>query len=132
MAIPEDVREGLGIGFVRKEGPMDDHFKLSGKLVQLDRLLNDFFKANSKVLLFAFSTEALDLIENYVKSAGFRYSRMDGSTPANKRQILADEFNADASIFLFLLSTKATGVGLNLTVRRFVKQWWCGLFQFSN
>ena len=105
-----------GADYDRSDGIMDDHFSLSGKLRVLDRLLQKYYSEGGKVLLFAHSTQSLDLIQNWLKSRGsFEYRRMDGSTPLSKRQHLTDEFNNDDHIFLFLLSIKATGLGLNLT-----------------
>ncbi len=105
-----------GRDFDRNDGIMDDHFSLSGKLKVLNNLLQKDYHEGNKVLLFSHSTQSLDLIQNWLKSRGsFEYLRMDGSTPLSKRQQLTDEFNNTAHIFLFLLSIKATGLGLNLT-----------------
>lgn len=100
----------------RNDGIMDDHFGLSGKLKVLNNLLQKDYQEGRKVLLFSHSTQSLGLIQNWLKSRGsYEYLRMDGSTPTAKRQELADEFNNTPHIFLFLLSIKATGLGLNLT-----------------
>ena len=105
-----------GRDYDRNDGIMDDHFSLSGKLRVLNNLLQKNYDEGSKVLLFSHSTQSLDLIENWLRSRGsFEYSRMDGSTPVSRRQYLTDEFNNTDHIFLFLLSIKATGLGLNLT-----------------
>ena len=105
-----------GKDFDRNDGIMDDHFSLSGKLRVLNNLLQQEYNEGSKVLLFSHSTQSLDLIENWLRSRGsFEYSRMDGGTVVSKRQHLVDEFNNTDHIFLFLLSIKATGLGLNLT-----------------
>lgn len=105
-----------GGDYDRSDGIMDDHFNLSGKLRVLNRLLKRYYDDKGKVLLFSHSTQSLDLIENWLKSRGsFEYRRMDGSTPISRRQQLTDEFNNSDYIFLFLLSIKATGLGLNLT-----------------
>ena len=50
------------------------------------------------------------LIQSY-----FRYLRLDGQTPVQERQYLIDEFNKDPDIFIFILSTRAGGLGINLT-----------------
>ena len=44
-----------------------------------------------------------------------RFNRLDGSTPVQERQTLIDQFNEDPDIFIFILSTKAGGLGINLT-----------------
>jgi DNA excision repair protein ERCC-6-like 2 len=106
-----------GRDFDRSDSIMDDHFSLSGKLKVLDTLLTKYYLQGGRVLLFAHSTQLLDLIEHWLKSLGtFEYRRMDGQTATGKRQELAEEYNRDSSIFLFLLSIKATGLGLTLTV----------------
>jgi hypothetical protein len=115
VALPS-VAEKLSGGYNLKDGIMDDHFALSGKLKVLDKLLAMFWKDNSKALLFSYSTQTLDLVQNYLKAKGqYEYLRMDGSTDSRQRQGLADRFNNDPSKFIFLLSTRAMGVGLNLT-----------------
>mmetsp|Transcript_3344 Transcript_3344/g.8920 ORF Transcript_3344/g.8920 Transcript_3344/m.8920 type:complete len:1185 (-) Transcript_3344:13-3567(-) len=105
-----------GKDYNRNNGVMDDHFNLSGKIKVLDFLLRKNYEEGGKALLFSHSTQSLDLIENWLKSRGsYEYRRMDGRTPLSKRQFLTDEFNNTDHIFLFLLSIKATGLGLNLT-----------------
>lgn len=57
----------------------------------------------------------LDILELYVQQEDFNYKRMDGNTSIGSRQSLVNQFNGDSRIFLFLLSTRVGGVGLNLT-----------------
>lgn len=57
----------------------------------------------------------LDILEKFVKEKKFKYFRMDGSTNIKTRQQLVDSFNSDASVDLFLLTTKVGGLGINLT-----------------
>jgi SNF2 family DNA or RNA helicase len=120
VAFPPDVVGKLpGTSLVRKDGIMDNHFDLSGKLKVLDSLLEGFQREeNNKTLVFSYSTQTLDLIQNYVRSKGLSFLRMDGTTNHTKRQEIADTFNSDPNVFLLLLSTKAMGLGLNLTVRK--------------
>lgn len=68
-----------------------------------------------RVLVFSQWTRLLDLLEVLLQDISLRYLRLDGSTPVKTRQGFIDEFNADASIPVFLLSTKAGGLGINLT-----------------
>jgi SNF2 family DNA or RNA helicase len=106
-----------GGGYERSDSIMDDHFSLSGKLRVLARLLEKYYNESGKVLLFAHSTQTLDLIESWLRRRKkFVYLRMDGSTPTGKRQQNVDDFNGDPYKFLFLLSTKAMGQGLTLNV----------------
>lgn len=102
--------------YVRQAGVMDDHAKLSGKMDKLDTLLRVFDRGSNRVLLFSHFTTTLDLIQQFVSSRGYSYVRLDGNTSTPERQKLCDRFQSDDTIFLFLISTKAGGLGLNLTV----------------
>ena len=115
VALPHVVDQIPGNSYIRRDGIMDDHFELSGKLKVLDKLLDTFNKDGSRVLLFSYSTQSLDLIQNYIRSRGHQHLRMDGKTANSLRQEMVDTFNKDPNIFIFLLSTKAMGTGLNLT-----------------
>ena len=115
--LPKGILSQLpGGSYNREDGLLDDHFALSGKMKAMDELLKDIHNnRRGRVLVFSHSTQTLDLIQNYIGHYGYNYRRMDGSTPTKKRQLIADEFKKDPSIFLLLLSTKAMGLGLNLT-----------------
>jgi SNF2 family DNA or RNA helicase len=119
--IPKECLDQLpGKSYIRESSIMNDHFSLSGKMKVLDRLLRRIFRQGGRVLVFSASTKTLDLIQNYVKSSGKRYLRMDGTTDRKRRKELADEFKADHGITIFMLSTRAMGLGLNLTSANFV------------
>jgi SNF2 family DNA or RNA helicase len=119
--LPPDVVQSLPGGYIRHDGMMNDHFSLSGKMAVLHKLLQIMYRQQGRVLLFSASTKMLDLIQNYVKSEGYTHLRMDGSTTTDKRKELVDEFQGGSSkCFIFLLSTKAMGLGLNLTEANFV------------
>ena len=89
--------------------------KYSGKMEVLAGLLPALEAEGDKVLLYSCSTALLDILEAYVESVGYFYCRLDGTTNTQKRQQIVDKFNNDPSIFLFLISTKAGGLGLNIT-----------------
>ena len=72
-------------------------------------------RASAQVLLFCHSMKMLNIIEQLILRAGYNFARLDGSTRQQDRQALCDEFNTSASSFLFLISTTAGGLGLNLT-----------------
>lgn len=108
-----------GTSRVQKNGLMNAHCKLSGKMAVLKKLLVAI-KSQGRVLLFSSSTKMLDLIEDFIKSEGHSYLRMDGSTCTTKRNEIVDIFKRDTNSFVFLLSTKAMGLGLNLTEAAFV------------
>jgi Helicase conserved C-terminal domain len=116
VALAGVVTKLPGGDYDRNGSMMDDHFSLSGKLEVMSTLLKKYRSEDCRVLLFAHSTQTLDLIQNFVQSLGtMTFLRMDGQTDQKRRQTLADQFNNDREIFLFLLSTKATGQGLTLT-----------------
>lgn len=68
-----------------------------------------------QVLLFSYSVKMLSIVENVVVKKGYSFLRLDGNTPTASRQSLVDQFNHSPSTFLFLISTRAGGLGLNLT-----------------
>ena len=68
-----------------------------------------------QVLVFSHSVRMLDIIERLVIMTGYVYLRLDGSTKQQDRQTQVDQFNNSACVFLFLISTTAGGLGLNLT-----------------
>ncbi|KAL3690342.1 hypothetical protein R1sor_016651 [Riccia sorocarpa] len=87
----------------------------SGKFELLDRLLPKLRKAGHRVLLFSQMTKLMDILEDYLDSRGFKYLRLDGTTKTEERGTLLQKFNApDSPFFMFLLSTRAGGLGLNL------------------
>ena len=78
-------------------------------------MLPKMHENGDRVLIFTQFTMVLDVMEQYLKIRGHSYLRLDGSTPVQERQLLIDQYNSDDSIFLFILSTKAGGLGINLT-----------------
>ncbi|XP_021250084.1 SWI/SNF-related matrix-associated actin-dependent regulator of chromatin subfamily A containing DEAD/H box 1 isoform X2 [Numida meleagris] len=87
----------------------------SGKFRVLERLLSDLKEKGDRVVLFSQFTMMLDILEVFLKHWQHRYIRLDGKTQISDRIHLIDEFNTDMGIFVFLLSTKAGGLGINLT-----------------
>jgi SWI/SNF-related matrix-associated actin-dependent regulator of chromatin subfamily A member 5 len=86
-----------------------------GKMILLDKLLKKLKTQGSRVLLFSQMSRMLDIFEDYLWWRGHRYCRLDGQTPHEERQRMIDEFNAPGSeIFLFMLTTRAGGLGINL------------------
>ncbi|KAL3134837.1 hypothetical protein ABBQ32_007805 [Trebouxia sp. C0010 RCD-2024] len=88
-----------------------------GKMTALAKLLDLWYTQENanKVLVFSHSVRMLDIIERMVIMIGYVYLRLDGSTKQQDRQTQVDQFNGSASVFLFLISTTAGGLGLNLT-----------------
>ncbi|XP_070567797.1 SWI/SNF-related matrix-associated actin-dependent regulator of chromatin subfamily A containing DEAD/H box 1-like [Ptychodera flava] len=92
----------------------------SGKFQMLDKLLPTMKEKGDRVLLFSQFTMMLDIIEVYMKLSKHKYQRLDGRTPVQERLELIDRYNNDDDIFVFLLSTKAGGLGINLTAANVV------------
>ncbi|XP_076462027.1 uncharacterized protein LOC143294538 isoform X2 [Babylonia areolata] len=89
--------------------------KYCGKMKVLHGMLSVFAKDHSKVLIFSYSTRLLDILEQHVMSEGLDYRRIDGTVNGRRRQEIVREFNTNPDIFLCLVSTKAGGLGLNMT-----------------
>lgn len=87
----------------------------SGKFRLLERMLPLLKQNGHKVLIFSQMTELLNILEDYINVKGYQYCRLDGSTKVIDRQKGIDKFNKDPNVFLFLLSTRAGGLGINLT-----------------
>ncbi|XP_033224714.1 lymphoid-specific helicase-like [Belonocnema kinseyi] len=93
----------------------EDLVKASGKLLVLDKLLEKLKASGHKVLLFSTMTQILDMLEDYLSlRPDHLYLRLDGTTDIEDRKESISQFNSDPNIFLFLISTRAGGIGLNL------------------
>ncbi|XP_035989480.1 DNA repair and recombination protein RAD54B [Fundulus heteroclitus] len=109
--------EGLADLFPESFSPSRFSASDSGKLLVLSDLLSAIrqLSPSDRVVLVSNYTQTLDLLQELCVLAGYSYCRLDGQTPTNQRQRLVDGFNSPYSqSFLFLLSSKAGGVGLNL------------------
>jgi DNA helicase INO80 len=87
----------------------------SGKLARLDALLKDLKANDHRVLLYFQMTRMIDLMEEYLTYRSYKFCRLDGSTKLEDRRDTVSDFQSDPSIFVFLLSTRAGGLGINLT-----------------
>ncbi|GKU89799.1 hypothetical protein SLEP1_g3891 [Rubroshorea leprosula] len=87
----------------------------SGKLQTLDILLKRLRAENHRVLLFAQMTKMLNILEDYMNYRKYRYLRLDGSSTIMDRRDMVRDFQLRSDIFVFLLSTRAGGLGINLT-----------------
>src|SRR3954469_22225593 len=85
-----------------------------GKLQVLSGLLANLYENRHRCLIFTQMTKMLDILQAYLAYHNYRYFRLDGSTSVEQRQAMMDRFNADSSIFVFILSTRAGGIGVNL------------------
>ncbi|XP_012162296.1 chromodomain-helicase-DNA-binding protein Mi-2 homolog isoform X1 [Ceratitis capitata] len=89
--------------------------KAAGKLVLLSKMLKQLKEQGHRVLIFSQMTKMLDILEDFLEGEGYKYERIDGGITGNLRQEAIDRFNAPgAQQFVFLLSTRAGGLGINL------------------
>ena len=89
--------------------------KAAGKLVLLSKMLKLLKTQGHRVLIFSQMTRMLDILEDYLEGEGYKYERIDGAITGALRQEAIDRFNAPgAPQFVFLLSTRAGGLGINL------------------
>ena len=90
-------------------------FRVAGKFELLDRILPKFQALDHRVLMFFQMTQIMDIMEDYLRWKGLTYLRLDGHTKADDRTEMLKAFNrTENPPFLFLLSTRAGGLGLNL------------------
>jgi SWI/SNF-related matrix-associated actin-dependent regulator of chromatin subfamily A member 5 len=96
--------------------PLGEHLvENCGKMVLLDKLLKRLKERGHRVLLFTQMTRILDILEDYMVMRQFKYCRIDGNTSYEQREEYIDAYNAPGSEkFIFLLSTRAGGLGINL------------------
>ncbi|XP_070379170.1 DNA excision repair protein ERCC-6-like isoform X3 [Dermacentor albipictus] len=87
----------------------------SGKMTVVESLLRLWKKQDHRVLLFTQSRQMLVILERFVQEQGYTYMVMTGATPIASRQPAIAKFNADPSVFVFLLTTRVGGLGVNLT-----------------
>lgn len=83
-------------------------------MVLLDKLLPKLRQEGHKILIFSQMVKMLDLISEYCEFRDFKYERLDGRIRGSERQKAIDRFEREDDSFLFLLSTRAGGVGINL------------------
>ncbi|KAK6922725.1 SNF2, N-terminal [Dillenia turbinata] len=96
--------------------PLEQIVEQCGKFRLLDRLLTRLFDRKHKVLIFSQWTKILDIMDYYFSEKGFEVCRIDGSVKLHQRQRQIKEFNDPDSIYrIFILSTRAGGLGINLT-----------------
>jgi len=101
----------------KTRGQMAEHdlYRSAGKFELLDRILPKLQSTGHKVLLFCQMTSLMSIMEDYLYYRSFKYLRLDGTTKSEDRGELLNVFNnPNSDIFVFILSTRAGGLGLNL------------------
>eukprot|EP00559_Dactyliosolen_fragilissimus_P007770 CAMPEP_0184861966 /NCGR_PEP_ID=MMETSP0580-20130426/6527_1 /TAXON_ID=1118495 /ORGANISM="Dactyliosolen fragilissimus" /LENGTH=2276 /DNA_ID=CAMNT_0027359649 /DNA_START=192 /DNA_END=7022 /DNA_ORIENTATION=- len=112
------VESSLQHNFVTEEEEANFIAQASGKLVLLDKLLPKLKEGGHRVLIFSQFKIMLDILEDFLTLRRFKNERIDGSITGRKRQMAIDRFQAEGNLdssFIMLLSTRAGGVGINLT-----------------
>ncbi|KAI9145778.1 SNF2 family N-terminal domain-containing protein [Paraphysoderma sedebokerense] len=87
----------------------------SGKLIILDKLLPKLKSEGHRCLVYFQMTKMIDIMEEYLTFRQYSYIRLDGSTTISDRRDLVQDWQTRPEIFIFLLSTRAGGLGINLT-----------------
>ncbi|XP_062212245.1 ATP-dependent DNA helicase DDM1-like isoform X2 [Phragmites australis] len=104
------------VGAISLYPPVNKLLEQCGKFQLLDRLLNSLLSRKHKVLIFSQWTKVLDIIEYYLDSKGLEACRIDGQVKLDERWRQIAEFNdPNSSLNIFILSTRAGGLGINLT-----------------
>ncbi|TMW56088.1 hypothetical protein Poli38472_008736 [Pythium oligandrum] len=100
----------------RNLDPLGEHvIENCGKMVLLDKLLKKLKERGSRVLIFTQMTRVLDIMEDFCRMRTYDYCRIDGQTSYEDRESSIEEYNRpNSSKFIFLLSTRAGGLGINL------------------
>ncbi|KAF5888028.1 chromodomain-helicase-DNA-binding protein 7, partial [Clarias magur] len=129
-ALTHDVLSRVGVGAeekimeeFRESHPadlLDFHLQAmiqaAGKLVLIDKLLPKLKAGGHRVLIFSQMVRCLDILEDYLIQKRYPYERIDGRVRGNLRQAAIDRFSRpDSDRFVFLLCTRAGGLGINLT-----------------
>jgi chromodomain-helicase-DNA-binding protein 7 len=88
----------------------------SSKLMLVDKLLHKLRENKHKVLIFSQMVKVLHILEDFLQHRNYPYVRLDGSIRGDLRQEAIDKFcDEKQDVFVFLVSTRAGGVGINLT-----------------
>jgi len=94
----------------------DQVYNISGKMNRLKDLLIKLKEEGHRVLIFSQMTKMMNILGNFFNREGHSFIRLDGSTPVSDRQVLIDKYNQfPDDYFIFLLSTRAGGLGINLS-----------------
>lgn len=112
--LPEPVNKLIDYSNIRMPS-MNRFITESGKLSMLDKLLDNLKNNDHRVLIYFQMTKMMDLMEEYLTFRQHNYIRLDGSSKLEDRRDLVHDWQTKPEIFVFLLSTRAGGLGINLT-----------------
>ncbi|CAD6983375.1 unnamed protein product, partial [Tilletia controversa] len=87
----------------------------SSKLARLDELLRELKQGGHRCLVYFQMTKMIDLMEEYLIYRQYKYLRLDGASKISDRRDMVTDWQTDPELFIFLLSTRAGGLGINLT-----------------
>ncbi|XP_018339154.1 PREDICTED: DNA excision repair protein ERCC-6-like [Trachymyrmex septentrionalis] len=90
------------------------YYKRAGKMIVVRSLLKIWQKQGHRVLLFTQGRQMMHILESLLQREKYTYLRMDGTTAMSQRQQTIQKFNNDSSYFVFLLTTRVGGLGINL------------------
>lgn len=111
---PNRVLDFNGVNTLRMPS-MSKFISCSGKLAKLDELLAELKAGDHRVLVYFQMTKMMDLAEEYLTFKQYNYCRLDGSSKLSDRRDLVNDWQTKPELFVFLLSTRAGGLGINLT-----------------
>lgn len=112
--LPEPLSKFIDYSNIRMPS-MNRFITESGKLSRLDKLLDELKKNDHRVLVYFQMTKMMDLMEEFLTFRQHNYIRLDGSSKLEDRRDLVHDWQTKPEIFVFLLSTRAGGLGINLT-----------------
>ncbi|CAG8488719.1 7878_t:CDS:10 [Diversispora eburnea] len=112
--IGQTYRKDQGFSYIRVP-PLKKLVLDSGKLTKLDELLKELKAGGHRVLIYFQMTRMIDLMEEYLAYRQYKYLRLDGSSKIHDRRDMVEDWQTRSDIFVFLLSTRAGGLGINLT-----------------
>ena len=92
----------------------------SGKIRELQKIIDEVVERGDRMLIFSQFTSVLDILCVFLEHIGVKYVGFTGQTNVGDRQVLVDQFTNDPSIPVFLLSTRAGGLGINLVAANWV------------
>ncbi|RLV95518.1 putative DNA helicase INO80 [Spathaspora sp. JA1] len=112
--LPQPLNHKIDYSNIRMPS-MNRFITESGKLAKLDELLLDLKQNDHRVLIYFQMTRMMDLMEEYLTYRQHKYIRLDGSSKLDDRRDLVHDWQTKPDLFIFLLSTRAGGLGINLT-----------------